>query len=289
MSILGLGANAIASDSLLTSNPESVRNTMEYIALTQIIPGNYQPRKNKGINEEILQELVESIREQGILQPVLLRRKNKGYELIAGERRYHSAKIAGLSKIPSVVLEVSESEAFAIALVENIQREQLSLLEEAEACLKLKETWLLTVEEVSKRIGKPRTTVANLIRVALHLSEKGKQFWEEKKVDYGHIRAIITLNHDYQNKMLDYIVEKKLSVRSTEKVVKNKEYDDWVKAMDCNIKQGNILKSKEKEILMEKFYRIYNKKVKINAVKGDKIRISLEFDTLNHLYDYLNQ
>jgi ParB family chromosome partitioning protein len=287
MSILGVGVNAIESSSLLFNNDELLVKSLEYIQLIQIIIGNYQPRKNGKITQDSIQGLVESIKEQGVLQPIIVRKTNNPhYELIAGERRYLSALEAGLIEIPCVIKAVSEADAFSIAIIENIQRDQLTLLEEAEAYLKLKETYLLTVEKVSKIIGRPRTTVANLIRVASLLSQKGKEFLEEKRVDFGHIRAIISLNQFNQDMMLEYIVEQKLSVRVTEKIIRDKKYHELINNTGQKIKNTALNKEEIKNI-SSKFHAMYNKNVKIKTIKGDKIRLSMEFDNLSNLYDYL--
>ena len=175
MNILGVGVDAIAVNSLRPEYEAESKCFMKNIQLSKIVIGHYQPRKTGVITKESIQDLVASIKEQGVLQPIIVRKiGDDKYELIAGERRYRSAYEANLNEIPCVIKDVSEQDAFAIALIENIQREQLSLLEESESLLKLKEEHFLSVDDVSKMIGKPRTTVANLIRVASLLSPEGK-------------------------------------------------------------------------------------------------------------------
>lgn len=223
MNILGTGVDAISVNSPQYAHEVESEHLMKNIQLSKIVIGNYQPRKIGVITQESIQDLVASIKERGVLQPIIVRKSgNDKYELIAGERRYRSAYEANLTDIPCVIKDVSEKEAFAIALIENIQREQLSLLEESEALLKLKEEHFLSVDDVSKMIGKPRTTVANLIRVAYLLSPEGKLLWERGFVDYGHIRAVIMLNHEFQNIILQYVADNKLSVRHTEALVRER-------------------------------------------------------------------
>lgn len=284
MNILGTGIDAIGLNLSSTACENQDINFVEHISLNQIVIGNYQPRKKGRITKESIQDLVLSIQEQGILQPIIVRKiKAEQYELIAGERRYLSAFEAGLKKIPCVIKNVNERDAFAIALIENIQREQLSLLEESEALLKLKEEHLLSVDEVSKVVGKPRTTIANLIRVASLLSPNGKLLWERGDVDYGHIRSVVTLDHEFQDIVLQHVVQKKLSVRETEKLVKNEGFYSLDNKKDSNF----TIPSEEVRVITKKFSELYNKEHNIKVLKSGKIRISVEFENLDMIYNYL--
>lgn len=290
MNILGKGVNAIEMGSLGFAHKEQSKNITKNIPLDSIIVGNYQPRKKGRITKESINDLILSIKEQGILQPIIVRKIEEGrYELIAGERRYLSALEIGLTVIPCLIKDVNEKDAFAIALIENIQREQLTLLEESESLLKLKEEHFLSVEQVSKIISKPRTTVANLIRVASLLSPECKVFWENGDVDYGHIRAAIVLDEKYQNLVLQYVINKKLSVRETEKFIKERKYFDLQN--EPRIEKNNdysIISSDELNIISKKFLTLYNKNVRINTSRSGKIKVVIEFDSLEKTYDYLN-
>ncbi len=288
MSILGKGINAIEVD-LLNLNHENQReNMMTNISLTQIVIGKYQPRSHGTITKESIQDLVESIKEHGILQPIIVR-KTEGdkYEIIAGERRYLSALEIGLSVIPCLIKNVSEKDAFAIALIENIQRAQLTLLEESESLLKLKEEYFLSVEQVSKLIGKPRSTIANLIRAAALLSPEGKSLWEKGYVDYGHIRAVIVLDHTFQNIVLQYIINKKLSVRETEHFIKERKYFDLLNGEIEIRNYKSVISSDEIEYLSSKFTSLYKEDVKIKASRSGRIRLLIEFENIQKTYDYL--
>lgn len=289
MNILGKGINAIEVDLLNLNHEKQSGNIMKNISLAKIVLGKYQPRKHGKISKESLQDLVESIKEQGVLQPIIVREMDdEKYELIAGERRYLSALEIGLTVIPCLIKKVNEREAFAIALIENIQREQLTLLEESESLLKLKDEHFLSVDQVSKIIGKPRSTVANLIRVASLLSPECKLFWENGDVDYGHIRAAIILDHKFQNIVIQYVIDKKLSVRETEKFIKEKKYLDLLEPQVTKINNRPLVSSDDMKILSEKFLNLYNKNVRINALKTGRIRVLIEFESIGRIYDYLD-
>lgn len=289
MNILGKGINAIEVDLLNLNHEKQSGNIMKNISLAKIVLGKYQPRKHGKISKESLQDLVESIKEQGVLQPIIVREMDdEKYELIAGERRYLSALEIGLTVIPCLIKNVNERDAFAIALIENIQREQLTLLEESESLLKLKDEHFLSVDQVSKIIGKPRSTVANLIRVASLLSPECKLFWENGDVDYGHIRAAIILDHKFQNIVIQYVIDKKLSVRETEKFIKEKKYLDLLEPQVTKINNRPLVSSDDMKILSEKFLNLYNKNVRINALKTGRIRVLMEFESIERIYDYLD-
>lgn len=289
MNILGKGINAIEVDLLNLNHEKQSGNIMKNISLAKIVLGKYQPRKHGKISKESLQDLIESIKEQGVLQPIIVREMDdEKYELIAGERRYLSALEIGLTVIPCLIKNVNEKEAFAIALIENIQREQLTLLEESESLLKLKDEHFLSVDQVSKIIGKPRSTVANLIRVASLLSPECKLFWENGDVDYGHIRAAIILDHKFQNIVIQYVIDKKLSVRETEKFIKEKKYLDLLEPQVTKINNRPLVSSDDMKILSEKFLNLYNKNVRINALKTGRIRVLMEFESIERIYDYLD-
>ena len=263
MNILGKGINAIEVDLLNLNHEKQSGNIMKNISLAKIVLGKYQPRKHGKISKESLQDLVESIKEQGVLQPIIVREMDdEKYELIAGERRYLSALEIGLTVIPCLIKNVNEREAFAIALIENIQREQLTLLEESESLLKLKNEHFLSVDQVSKIIGKPRSTVANLIRVASLLSPECKLFWENGDVDYGHIRAAIILDHKFQNIVIQYVIDKKLSVRETEKFIKEKKYLDLLEPQVTKINNRPLVSSDDMKILSERFFKPIQQKCK---------------------------
>lgn len=183
-----------------------------------IKPDDGQPRRK--FDDATLDELAKSIRHQGILQPLLVRRDGKGYRLIAGERRWRASQRAGLSEVPVLVREASDAEAFELALVENLQREDLSPLEEAEGYRRLLEERKWTQEQVADRVGKERSTVANALRL-LGLPAEVKQLLESNELDMGHARALLGLPRQLEMVSLARaVVAEKLSVRETEARVK---------------------------------------------------------------------
>ncbi len=188
-----------------------------------ITPNHYQPRKI--IRTAALEQLSESIKEKGIIQPLIVRRKDKGdgYELIAGERRWRAAKLAGLKDVPVVVKDVSKADRLEMALIENIQRQDLNPVEEAEAYQRLLEEFRLTQSQVAQRVGKERSTVANALRL-LQLPDFAKQDLAEGVLSMGHARVLLGLEDDEAKKEVrDQIVSRGLSVRQAEALVKERK------------------------------------------------------------------
>jgi len=213
---LGKGLGALIPEK---GPPEAEgRKALRTCGIEEIHPNPFQPRKT--FLDEPLQELVDSIREKGILQPLLVRRKGDGYELIAGERRWRAAQKAGVKEVPILVRDVSDSEMLEDSLIENIQRENLNPIEEAEAYKRLMEQFHLTQEEVSQKVGKDRTTVANTVRL-LKLPPEIKLSLAEGKITMGHARAFLSLDGpDKQKLLLKRLLTGGLSVRQTESLVR---------------------------------------------------------------------
>ncbi len=204
-------------------------------------PHHRQPRKT--FDDGKMAELIASIKEKGIIQPLVVRRQGDHYQIIAGERRWRAAQKAGLESVPVVIQDVSEDWALEIALIENIQREDLNPLEEAGAYHHLMESFDLLQEEVAKRVGKDRSTVANALRL-LRLPGKVKNDLIERRLSMGHARALLALeNEEDIREASDEIIRKKLSVRETEKLVKKiknmfgvkSEKTSIVKQIDPNV------------------------------------------------------
>lgn len=216
---LGRGLDALLSgDGNAPDEPES---GLAEIAVNQILRGRYQPRRH--FSEESLQELAASIRAQGLMQPVVVRpRPQGGYELIAGERRWRAAQIAGLERIPAVVREVSDERASAMALIENIQREDLNPLEEALALQRLKDEFELTQQQVADALGKSRVAVTNLLRL-LNLSPAVRAMLESGAIEMGHARALLTLDAADQERLANEIANRQLSVRQAEALVRQRQ------------------------------------------------------------------
>lgn len=207
----GLGA-------LLPDIEKEDRKNFLYCGIEEIAPSRYQPRK--GFNEKKLAELTDSIKEKGIIEPLIVRKTDGGYELIVGERRWRAAQSAGIKEVPVIVRDVTTSEALELALVENLQREDLNPLEEAEAYKRLMEEFNYTQEELAKRIGKDRTTVANAVRL-LKLPQEIKASLADETISSGHARAFLGLNSPEEQKMAcSRVIQRGLSVRETERLIK---------------------------------------------------------------------
>jgi ParB family chromosome partitioning protein len=281
MNILGAGIDAIQ---LEKSNLHKHFDDSEVkkIPIYLIEVGGYQPRKKGAITVESIQDLISSIKEHGILQPIILRYvSSEKYELIAGERRLQAAIQLNMPSIPAVVKNIDVQQAHAIAIIENIQREQLSLLEEAEALLKLRDDFLMTVDNVAKLVGKPRTTISNLIRVASQLSDFGKDLLEKGEVDYGHIRTVLILDESIQNCVLSFVVEKKLSVRQTEKFVKERGYEKLLNPSLMQKNQESFSLNDEFDSIIRSFSNIHGLKAKYRILADGKIRMSIDFDNVD--------
>jgi len=197
------------------------------ISLDDIRPNPYQPRKD--FNEEALKELSESIKVHGVVQPIIVKRSIKGYELVAGERRTKASKLAGLTHIPAIVRDFNDEEMMEIALVENIQRENLNAIEEAECYLKILNTKHITQDELAKRFGKSRSYITNLIGI-LSLPSVIKDMVIRKDLSMAHARSLSKLSdQDLQIAIAEKIVKDGMSVRELEKIVNNEDYERKVK------------------------------------------------------------
>ena len=212
---LGRGLDALLSNE--ADNVLSKIETTNVMPLSQLTPGKFQPRKN--FNQDSLKELAESIKAQGIIQPILVRMTlNNQYEIIAGERRWQAAKIAKLDEVPVVVKDISDSTALAMALIENIQREDLNVIEEARGIKRLIDEFNITHEAAAEAVGKSRAAVSNTLRL-LSLCEHAQYALETNKIEMGHARAILSLSPIDQAMMCQKIVNQKLTVREVEKEV----------------------------------------------------------------------
>jgi len=190
---------------------------VEHVVIDEITRGTYQPRMH--FEPEALQELADSIKAQGLIQPILVRRRGAAYELIAGERRWRAAQLAGLTHIPAIIREMSDNDAAAVTLIENIQREDLNALEEAGALHRLKTEFGMTDGQVGRAVGRSRTSVANLIRL-LDLDDRVAQMLLENKIDMGHARAILSLPPKDQHMVAMRVYAEGLTVRAVEALVR---------------------------------------------------------------------
>jgi len=213
---LGRGIDALFSESLQDDSPHIIE-----LSLDEIFPNPIQPRKE--ISQDKISELSESIKQHGIISPIIVRRVNAKYEIVAGERRYHACRQAGLKMIPSIVKEIPDDEAFKISLIENVQREDLNPMEEAEAYHTLKNQFLLTHQDIAYAVSKDRSTITNSLRL-VGLPEEIKQSLRDGFITTGHARAILMLdNTNEQLTLLERIIKRGLSVRDTERVASSKK------------------------------------------------------------------
>ena len=212
---LGKGLGAIFSD--LLDHDTGKKASVNSCGIEELRPNKYQPRKN--FDDEDQKKLIASVRQSGIIQPIIVRKADEGYEIIAGERRWRAAQAAGLKDVPIVVRKASDLEAAQLSLIENIQREELNPLEEADAYVTLMEKFNLSQESISVQVGKDRSTIANTVRL-LKLPAKVKTALVEKKITAGHARSLLALaSPEEQLAALDVILKRGLNVRETEKLI----------------------------------------------------------------------
>jgi len=234
------------------------------VELGLIKPNPYQPRTE--FDDQKLEELARSIEEHGVIQPIIVRKKDGGYELVAGERRWRAAKKAGIRKIPAIVKEYSDGQMLEIALLENLQREDLNPIEEATAYKQLIEDLGITQETLSKRIGKSRSVIANSIRL-LNLPEEIQNLLAKGKITTGHARALLSLdNEEEQKQMAQKILERDLTVREIEKLVKKPKKQNKLS------KKTNPLIIHLEDILKQ----FFGTKVKVRSGKN-KGKIEIEY------------
>ena len=220
---LGRGLDALLATSQASRNAEGEQvlqndSELQQIAIEFLKPGKYQPRKD--MSPDALEDLASSIRSQGIIQPIIVRTVgNNEYEIIAGERRWRASQIAGLDTIPCLIKDVPDEAAVAIALIENIQREDLNAMEEAQALERLMSEFELTHQEVATAVGKSRTTVTNLLRLN-NLHDDVKLLLEHGDIEMGHARALLGLEGDAQLEAAHIVSGKGLTVRDTENLVR---------------------------------------------------------------------
>ena len=218
ISKLGRGLDILLGQVSEDSNEQSNNNGMKMLGVNELQRGKFQPRDD--IDPETLNELAASITSQGVIQPLVVRKITYDkYEIIAGERRWHAAQIAGLSEVPVIVREISDQVALAIGLIENIQRESLTPLEEAKALQQLIDDFQMTHGEISNVVGRSRSSVSNLIRL-LQISDSVKDLLGDGKIEMGHARALLPLDEDTQLNIANQVISRSLSVRQTEELVK---------------------------------------------------------------------
>lgn len=214
-SALGKGLGALIPNEIQSND----NNKPSLISLNLIKSNDEQPRKN--FDDEKIAELAQSIKEHGIIQPIILNKKDEYYVIVAGERRWRAAKLLGLKEVPSVVMDLTDKDILEISLIENIQRQDLNPIEEALAYKKLLSDFNLTQEELSKRIGKSRVAISNIIRL-IALCDTVKQYLIDEVISEGHGRALLAITDPkLQSEIAQRVIDEKLSVRELEKLIKH--------------------------------------------------------------------
>ena len=251
--------------------------TLLFCGIEEIVPNRSQPRKH--FDESKLQELAESIKEKGILEPLIVRRVDGGYELIVGERRWRAAQKAGLKEVPVLVKEIEGREALEFSLIENLQREDLNPIEEAEAFKRLIEEFNLSQGELATRIGKDRTTIANVLRL-LKLPSEIRNHLLQNRITSGHARAILSLEtKEKQKELCSLIIQKGLSVREAEALAKR--WSEKPKRVVTPTKRGSDLES-QLSSLQDSLRRHLGTKVHITQ-KGKRGKIEIEYYSFEDL------
>lgn len=263
------------------NEPKTNENGVIELKVNQIEPNREQPRKN--FDEDALQELADSIKKHGIIQPLVVQKKGEYYEIIAGERRWRAAKIAGLKHIPAVIKDYSEQEMVEIALIENIQRQDLNPIEEAMAFKQLMQEYDLKQDELAERVSKSRTAVTNSMRL-LKLPQKIMEMVINNELSSGHARTLLSIeDEDLQIKVAELVILKQMSVRETE---------NYVKKLQNNKNKSKDTKNTDNDFVYRdienRIKEIVGTKVKVNHKNNGKGKIEIEFysdDELERIYD----
>src|SRR5687767_1404472 len=277
---LGRGLSALISTAPSPQDNEELRE----IEIDLITPGEQQPRTS--FDQAKLQELAQSIRASGIIQPLLVRRRGGRFELVAGERRWRAAQLAGLSRVPAIVREIADENLLELALIENIQRQELNAIEEANAYKRLIESLGLTQEEVASRVGRDRTFITNYLRI-LKLPTEIQSLLEQGKLTFGHARALLGISDPHlQRRFAQRICKHNWSVRETESRIRNVTRQKQVSsAPPPQLTDPNVRAAEAK------LRRRFGTQVRIVSAKtGAAGRIEIEFysaEDLNRLYDLL--
>ncbi len=278
---LGKGLDALLSEPQAVSEVTEVsdaerRDALQQVPIDRIGRGRYQPRRQ--FDADALQELADSIAAQGVVQPVVVRAAEDGYELIAGERRWRAAQIAGVTEIPAVVRQLDEQAAAAIGLIENIQRQDLNPLEEARAIARLVGDFGLSHQQVASTVGRSRAGVSNLLRLQ-ELDETAQQLVEEGRLEMGHARALLGLSPDRQRALARQVVERQLTVRATEALVRRELSAD---GDDASPREG-ATKDADTRRLEQELSEKLGAAVTVQPGKGGRGRLQIAYNSLDEL------
>lgn len=278
-SALGKGLGALIPNDIASKD----NNKGSSISINLIKSNEEQPRR--AFDDEKIAELAQSIKEHGIIQPIIVKKSDNSYVIVAGERRWRAAKLVGLKEVPAIVMELTDKDIVEISLIENIQRQDLNPIEEAIAYKKLLSDFNLTQEELSKRIGKSRVAISNVIRLT-NLCETVKQYLIDEVITEGHGRVLLAIeNPKLQSEIAQKVIDEKLSVRELEKLIKH-----------INSKKNDEIKEKAREInpyykdVTERLQDYFGTKVSITN-KKDKGRIEIEYysnEDLQRILEIIN-
>jgi len=278
---LGKGLGALIPEEKLEERSSNKEDGSNLISINLIKANEDQPRKS--FDEEKIIQLSESIKEHGIIQPIILKKEGKTYSIVAGERRWRAAKIAGIKDIPSIIMNLSDKEILEISLIENIQRQDLNPVEEALAYEKLINDFDLTQEKLSVRIGKSRTSITNCLRL-LNLDRRVQDYLIDGVITEGHGRVLLSIHdNDLQYKLAQSIIDEGLSVRDIEKIIKSINEDNK------NIKNKNRDQSPYYVDIEGKLENLFGTKVLLMD-KKNKGKIEIEYysqDDLQRILDIL--
>ncbi len=270
----GLGA-LLKGSSVESKEGNPKDGELKYLPVEYLQRGKYQPRRD--MDQEALQELAESIRQQGIMQPIIVREVTKDkYEIIAGERRWRAAQLAELDRVPTIIRDVEDNAAVAMALIENIQRENLNSMEEAIALQRLQEEFDLTQAEVAEAVGKSRSTVTNLLRL-IQLTDEVKLMLENGDLEMGHGRAMLALRPEQQIQAARLVESKSLSVRQTEALVRKFLEETKDKP------EQRISVNKDVERLEEDLSERIGASVSIAYTSKGKGKLTIKYNSLDEL------
>lgn len=261
---LGKGLDAIFNDASQGADLQSMINAIEkkspqlsqvMISIDEIRPNPYQPRKH--FDQKKLNELAQSIHEHGIFQPIIVKKSISGYEIVAGERRFRAANIVGLKELPAIIVDFTDQQMMEIALLENIQREDLNAIEEAKAYQTMMEKLDLTQDELSKRVGKSRAHIANTVRL-LKMPQKLQDYVLEGRLTMGHIKPLITIDEKKALEIAKKAIKENLSVRAVEDIVKG------IKLQNARKAKPKVEKPKEYVYVEGLLRKKYRTKIKVD-------------------------
>lgn len=279
---LGMGLGALMN----TNDIESAGNKIHEVDINKINPNKNQPRTN--FDEDALRELADSIEEIGIIQPLTVKKNGEFYEIIAGERRWRAARIAGLRKVPVLIKEYDDLEALEAALIENIQREDLNPMEEAFTYVRFSDEFNLSQEDIAKKVGKSRSAVANAMRL-VNLDPRVQTFVKEGKISSGHGRTLLGIeDNNVQFELAEKIIDENLSVRDTEvlvkKIIENNKNENNVEVNKTEVSAINPEIARECLRISNDLKNIFGTKVNIkNNKKNGNGKIEIEYSSMDDL------